>query len=173
MANINPDMTSNTAPAGTCSASTELNASYLAFNAFDYDTTTAGLCWATSAGAGGTGWLQYNGTVAYVCTQYDVQAEINPADPDRAPNDWTFLGSNDGTTWGTLDTQVDQVFSSGETKNYPLAGNTTAYLFHRINITANNGDTYLTLEELTLTGTIPVAGGGGYKTRATLMKVGG
>ena len=42
--------------------------------------------------------------------------------PERDPQDWTLQGSNDGQTWTTLDTQVDQSFAERfQTKQYPVA----------------------------------------------------
>jgi fibronectin type 3 domain-containing protein len=102
---------------------------------------------------GTTGWLQYDFGVnsAQVIKRYTmVSATLIPA---RDPKDWQFQGSHDGTTWTTLDTQINQTF---EFRAYQRAfdiGNTTAYRYYRLNVTANNGDgAFLHLSELGLWG---------------------
>ena len=50
-----------------------------------------------------------------------------------------MLDTRSGVTWPT----------SGETKSFTFA-NSTAYLYYRLNITANNGDTYLSVATLNL-----------------------
>jgi hypothetical protein len=95
---------------------------------------------------GGSKWYGYNSPANWL--QYDFGAgnaqvvkryTINVADVDtRDPKDWTFLGSQDGSTWTTLDTQSNQTFPNRRLNTYNL-GNTTAYRYYRLNITANNG----------------------------------
>ena len=93
---------------------------------------------------GGTGWLQYQLASAasvdtYILTSAgDVQ--------QRDPAAWQFQGSNNGTTWTTLDTQTGQVFANrSQAQSYSLT-NTTAYLYYRLNITANNGGSAYSLQ---------------------------
>lgn len=58
----------------------------------------------------------------------------------RDPVDWTFSGSNDGTTWTELDSQTGVRFNSRyESKTFTFE-NDTAYAYYKINITKNNGD---------------------------------
>lgn len=72
-------------------------------------------------------------------------AAINPyfyqigGDPLWFPTDWTFEGSNDGTTWTVLDTRADQLFFPGEIKKVLVVGNSTAYAWYRYNISAWSG----------------------------------
>jgi len=87
---------------------------------------------------GSTGWIQYDfGSGVRTITRYTV---ATPGDvPERDPRDWELLGSNDGSTWTTLDTQSGQTFSTRfEMKGYPVA-RPAAYRYYRLNITANNG----------------------------------
>jgi len=88
-----------------------------------------------------TGWIQYDfgANNAQTVKRYT----INSADvPGRDPKNWTFLGSQDGSTWTTLDTQNNQSFIIQSAQNTYNIGNTTAYRYYRLNITANNGDAY-------------------------------
>lgn len=84
-------------------------------------------------------WLQYKFSlegVIPIVTKYTITSRNN-AGAARAPSDWTFLGSNDGSTWTTLDTQTDQfVGDTANLKSTYSFTNTTAYQYYRINITA-------------------------------------
>jgi hypothetical protein len=63
---------------------------------------------------------------------------------------WTFEGSNDGSAWTTLDTQTGQTTWTLLTKAYDFT-NSTAYLYYRLNVSANNGDaTFLEISEITI-----------------------
>ncbi|HEY8900804.1 MAG TPA: RICIN domain-containing protein [Chthoniobacterales bacterium] len=96
-----------------------------------------------------TGWLQYDfgASNAQVVKRYT----INSADvATRDPKDWQFQGSQDGSTWTTLDTQSGQSFLVVMSQNTYNIGNTTAYRYYRINVTANNGATGTAIAELGL-----------------------
>jgi fibronectin type 3 domain-containing protein len=94
----------------------------------------------------GSKWYGYNSPANWL--QYDFGAgnaqvvkryTISVADvATRDPKDWTFLGSQDGSTWTTLDSQSNQTFPNRLQNIYDL-GNTTAYRYYRLDITANNG----------------------------------
>lgn len=106
--------------------------------------------WASASGP--PQWLQAQVTNAQICGGYDISAR--PSAPDQAPNAWTFLGSNDGATWTTLDTRSGQVFSAGETKHYTFL-NSIVFNYYRINITAVNGGGVAAISELTFLGVTP------------------
>jgi hypothetical protein len=98
-----------------------------------------------------TGWLQYdfgagNAQVVkrYTLTSADVAA--------RNPKSWNFQASQDGISWSTLDTQSDQSFVIPMTMNSYNIGNTTAYRFYRLDITANNGAGGVAISEFGLWG---------------------
>jgi fibronectin type 3 domain-containing protein len=97
-----------------------------------------------------TGWLQYDfgSGNAQVVKRYTVSsADV----AGRDPKDWQFLGSQDGSTWTTLDSQSGQVFANRVQQNVYNIGNTTAYRYYRINVTANNGDAFsMAISELGL-----------------------
>ncbi|WP_055585733.1 ThuA domain-containing protein [Streptacidiphilus griseoplanus] len=70
--------------------------------------------------------------------------------PGRDPKDWTLQGSADGSSWTTLDTRSGQSFPDRfQTRQFTF-GNTTAYPFYRLNITANSGESATQLAELRL-----------------------
>jgi len=98
-----------------------------------------------------TGWLQYD--FGSGNEQLIKRYTINSADvPARDPKDWQFQGSQDGSTWTTLDTQSGQTFIAPMAQNTYNIGNTTAYRYCRINITANNGATGVAIGDLGLWG---------------------
>jgi hypothetical protein len=142
-----PDMTANNSPSGTALASTENAASNAAWIAMSNDSANS---WVTTT-PNTTGFLQFgfnNGQTAKIIKKYIIEGQTGQ--PTRAPRDWTFKGSNDGTTFTTLDTQTNQYFSSGERKTYNNFTNTTSYVFYRLDITANNGSTSVSIQEFEL-----------------------
>jgi hypothetical protein len=98
---------------------------------------------------GTAGWLQYDVGHTERVQRYAVTSggDLVPRDP----KDWQFQGSNDGTTWTTLDAQGNQAFSRRfEPKTYVIA-NPSFYRYYRLNVTANNGDVvFTTLSEFAL-----------------------
>ena len=123
----------NRARGGTSSASNQNYPSESSSKAFD----GTGSRWSNNVSSM-TGWLQYDfgAGIIWAVTRYDVTS-ISIA-PERDPRDWTFLGSNDGINWTTLDTQAGQTFSRSQTRQF-LFSNTNGYRYYRFNVTAVNG----------------------------------
>jgi regulation of enolase protein 1 (concanavalin A-like superfamily) len=133
----------NLAFSGTATASTYTQASEAPGEAFDTD---PGSKWFATAA---TGWLQYDfgANNAQVVKRYTVSsADV----ATRDPKDWTLQGSQDASTWTTLDTQSGQLFANRLQQNTYNIGNTTAYRYYRLNITADNGATHVAVAELGL-----------------------
>ena len=123
----------NVATGGTASDSGNTSG---AMSAFDQNT---GSGWFYK---GTTGWLQYDLGHTERVQRYAITSagDLVPRDP----KDWQFQGSNDGTTWTTLDTQSNQAFAQRfELKTYAIA-NPSFYRYYRLNVTANNGDSVFT-----------------------------
>jgi hypothetical protein len=98
---------------------------------------------------GPTGWLRYDfgtGNAQTVKRYTPVSADV----ANRDPKTWTFQGSNDGSTWTTLDTQSNQAFPTRNHANVYNIGNTTAYRYYQLDVTANNGGGALAIAELGL-----------------------
>jgi hypothetical protein len=87
-----------------------------------------------------TGWVQYDfgANNAQAVKRYTITSGNDV--PGRDPKNWQFQGSQDGSTWTTLDTQSGQTFADRFQQNTYDIGNTTAYRYYRLNITLNNGD---------------------------------
>jgi hypothetical protein len=145
-----PAMTSNTTPSGVSAASNEANPTFLAWKAFDRDSTSTE--WSTS-GTSGIGWLSYDfgSGNAKVITYYSVLGRPT-TEPNTTvqPKDWTFEGSNNGSSWTSIDSRTAApVWGAGELRTYSAA-NTTAYRYYRINVSANWGSSNLAIGELAM-----------------------
>lgn len=85
---------------------------------------------------------------SHIATSYSVTSANDF--PARDPKNWSLQGSNNGTSWTTLDTRTGQTFASRFlTKTYTFS-NTTAYSYYRLNVTANNGGAELQIAEIGL-----------------------
>ena len=146
-----------TSPTGTVFASAYYSGfhPYQAFNGehlLSNATTTRWVVETTSASH-----IGYIGTEKRVLKSYRLMAQTVA----RLPKRFTVQGSHNGTSWTTIDssyTSSDYVgngaFLWGDLQS--TAGNTVAYLYHRINITANNGDgTFTVLDELEFNTVLP------------------
>ncbi len=122
----------NLATGGTASASAA-PAGAAASQAFDGNNGTK---W-YSGDSVPTGWLQYQLASAKALNQYTLTSANDV--PQRDPATWQFQGSNNGATWTNLDTQSAQVFVNRAQTNIYNFTNTTAYIYYRLNVTANNG----------------------------------
>jgi hypothetical protein len=125
---------------GTSAAQGEnTTAGEVATNAFDNNTATKWLDFATNNPATRASWLQYRYAGANQCvvTQYTLTT-ANDA-PERDPKNWRLLGSNDGgTNWLTLDLRTGETFASRfQTRSFSTT-NTRAFNLYRLQIDAVN-----------------------------------
>ena len=140
------NMTTDSAPSPFVASASPEYASYLAWNAFSGTTSyalinaTSGY-WQIDLGSGNT----------YIISSYEIRVNTIP-EPNRAPKDWTLQGSNNGSTWTTIDTVTNETsWGNGEKRRFVCDTITTAYRYFRLAVTANNGDASFTkLEELFL-----------------------
>jgi len=116
--------------------------------AFDLDITSKWYAGDTNA----TGWLAYQfpGTDSHVVTSYSITSANDM--PGRDPSAWELQGSNDGSSWVTVDQRTAQVFAGRRQTNPYTCANATAYRWYRLLVTANSGATSLQLAELVLYG---------------------
>ena len=141
-----PKMTSNTIPSGIVDASsyyTSTNTAnpYKAFNG----TTLGDNGWDGWTPIGTTGWLSYDfGFIAKV-NSYSIRPLNFNLGVNRSPKNWTFEGSNNGTVWDVLDTRTNINNWVLETTKYFKIETTAKYRMYRLNITANNGETFLSI----------------------------
>lgn len=129
-----PVMTSATAPSGTVffddNAGQGEAAGFEAWKVFDGDPVTYMELVGTVSGIVG-----YQFPSAVAVHKYEMTARADTA--IGSPKAWTLQGSNNGTTWTTLDTRTNVGWFAGQSRQYALT-NTTAYTYYRLNITANS-----------------------------------
>ena len=156
---------------GYTSAASSINSStHDAYNAFDNDNATY---WASANTYDSSGSyigsitttsssVAYTGEFCQICIPYAIVPAtytIIPAItdfPSSAPKTWIFTGSNNGTTWTTLDNQnIPYAFSNGagvaHTITIPVT--TLTYRYFRLIVQTNNGTVFYTsLGGLQITG---------------------
>ena len=136
-----PKMFSNVNSNIIVSASSEYNTSYSAYKAFNRILNNEG--WISN---GRTGFLKVDLFNGFIAKYYSVTYERTEL--TGSPNTWTFQGSNDNSTWETLDTRTGETtWYYREKKCYKLS-NTKSFRYYRINVTANNGLVWMGIGEL-------------------------
>ncbi len=143
-----PLMTSSTAPSGVASASSEYPGTP-AWQAFSENHGG----WVTNAtGLSTPQWLQYAFTSAKIILSYSIQPWSNDTFHPRWLSGWHLDGSNDGTTWTTLDTRTAIIQRDWVPflPNYYAVTAPGSYRYYRLVITANGGDPYVGLQNLGL-----------------------
>ena len=124
-------------------AESQYNNDHAALYAFDGNSNTR---WAS--GGGVPSWIQIQFPTEVVCNAYQITSR-NDGYYNQAPREFRLEGSNDGTTWRTLDTQTGIVFNQNETKLFDFI-NERAYLYYRIYVTASNGGDYVAISKFEL-----------------------
>jgi hypothetical protein len=155
-----PLMTSNTTPSGIANASSTTNFSggIGPYGAFDRNLSTL---WESAVA---TAWLSYQFPTGKIIKRYGFFSYFSNS---ANPRTWTFEGSNDGSTWTTLDTQTNFITTISTFYSFDISSNVTSYLYYRINISATQavvprGPIVMSLEmsEITTLYGTAVAGGG-------------
>jgi len=151
-----PDMTSNTAPSGTASASDTIGGDRIAFRAFDDSNVDANTdCW-HSANVAHPHWVRYQFTSAKTIAKYTVSARDGGT---NAPEDFTFEGSDNGSDWDVLDTiSGEDTWASQETKTY-YVDTPASYTYYQLNISKSiSGDNYVAVGEMEMMAEVLLSG---------------
>lgn len=128
-----PIMTSNISPKGVASCTGGLSNAYTLFNGdlltnFKFSTGSLPLFFE----------YQFTGPEVINSYQYWYRGGI----PSRTPNTWIFEGSNNGSSWTTLDTQTGVTTATWNAQySFSLRfsfSNSTPYLYYRMNISVAN-----------------------------------
>ncbi|MFD1986525.1 hypothetical protein ACFSOZ_29225 [Mesorhizobium newzealandense] len=169
-----PRMTSLTAPSGTVSSQ---NATADAWELFDKSSKTGSVI---SSGTGA--WVQYRlaSSARKVCNAYWVQANGAAAESQDMPTQWEVQGSNDGSTWVTIDSRQGQTGWAASERRYYEFFNKTAFEYLRWDAEGGGGpdSTNMSLAEwapnedgdlmmpfnLTASSTVGINGGTGFQT---------
>src|SRR5690606_38886916 len=70
--------------------------------------------------------------------------------PERDPQDWTVLGSLDGTTWTTLDSRSRGPFEQRQQRTTFTIANPGAYRFYRVDFAPKPGVSHFQVAEVSL-----------------------
>jgi len=163
---IIPNMTSNTAPSGVASVSTEYAVANTAYVPMKATMGDAAGGWLTN-GAALPQWIEYQFAAPTKIYGYGFMPWYVDNYPGRTPKSWQFQGYN-GATWDVLDTQTNfSLFSSSASNIYKIVIAPVTYTRFRMYITANNGNAYTGLGGFLIYGAGPV----GLYTMDSLGKV--
>jgi hypothetical protein len=151
--NLLPALTGDNTENGIATASTTFSSAFAAYKAFDDQLVDSS--WVTAQNVK-TGWLAYEFTSEKTVTKYAITPRVYIASgtdvgKKESPKDWTFEGWN-GSEWVVLDTQTNITDWTPGTATEFSINNTTKYKKYRINITANNGYTWLGISEFDMFG---------------------
>ena len=151
---------------------------YPAKNAFDGNTSGTATRWlAYKPTNTESTFITYKFNAATLVNAYRIWGGSGPRDF----KDWTFEGSDDGTTWTVLDTQTGESNWNKNNSSVRLYRfkNKKAYLYYKFNCTANNGDNLTQTYEMEFYCISSLAlgdcsathePGGAFTVRATLAK---
>ncbi|WDF55828.1 EndoS/ChiA family endoglycosidase [Mucilaginibacter sp. KACC 22063] len=90
-------------------------------------------------------WVQFKPNIAATVVSYTITSANDV--PARDPKNWTLQGSNNGTSWTTLDTQTNQSFASRFLKKTYAISNTTSYAYYRLSISAPQSGSVIQFSE--------------------------
>jgi hypothetical protein len=135
------DLTSNTSHSPFVASASSHAGANDAWGAFAFDVGGTPHYWFANAT---TGWLQMDLGSASILGSYALSnvSAVGAPSASQMAKTWIMQGSNDGTTWTTVDTRASETgWSPAQSRTYTCATVTTAYRYFRITISANNGDT--------------------------------
>lgn len=139
-----PDMTADNLPAGyVASASqTDYGAAYRPFDGVE----GGSVFWGMNTDVG---WLRIQFPSQRMVVGYTI---VNRNITNQHPTAWQLQGSNDGTSWTTVDSRTGQTgFAADEARTYQVA-TPGLFLYYRLNITDNSANANIAvLTELNFT----------------------
>lgn len=148
-----PAMTSNTAPLGTVTVSSYYVTDPTRNGYAAFTDTPSSTEWITATNST-TGTLQYDfgSGNAKIITYYSITGVPSwDAVLARGPKTWILEGSNNGSTYTTIDAKTNVPAWAADEKRIYNINNTTAYRYYRLNVSANQGDTtYLAVNQMEL-----------------------
>ena len=130
---ITPNMTANAAPNGTASSSNSSASAYQVFNRNKAESIVLD--------GGSSGWVQYqfgSGGQKIADAYWLTAAKNAPSNADYFTQ-WELQGSNDGTTWVTLDSRDGETGWAGSETRYFEFENSTAFEYYRLKFSGGGG----------------------------------
>jgi hypothetical protein len=140
-------MTSNNSPFPyVISASSQYSAQYEPWKAFNKNIIDVQESWLASTKSG---WIQVKLASPKTVVGYEIH-NTSGTSVGNAPRSFTFEGSNNGSSWYTLDIRSDETnWGTSESRYYTFI-NSNPYLYYRLNVAVNNGTNYLGIAELAI-----------------------
>lgn len=126
-----PRQYSSTGTNGVTIVASSQDATNQAYRAFNGERATY---WQT--GVTGVCDIRHQYTYKKAVNSYSIRCNDSAS---GAPTAWVFAGSNDGTTFTTLDSRSSITFSGTNAINTYTCANATAYAYYKLSISANNG----------------------------------
>jgi len=123
-------MTSSSVPSPNKTSASSIGYYRYSYYAFNHDFTDIG--WSTDHYTL-SGWIKFDfgSGITKTIASYTVTGSSYQ---DRSPEDWTFEGSNDDSSWTVLDTRVDQKdWVSSEKRTYSVSS-PPPFRYYRLNI---------------------------------------
>ena len=111
--------------------------------AFDGDELTASSKWFANASSG---WISGDLGATRDVNAYAITSGNDI--PNRDPKNWTFQGSDDNSTWVTLDTQTDQSWSGRNQRRTYILAATASYRYYKLSVSAVQSGSELQVAEL-------------------------
>lgn len=108
--------------------------------------------WAT-AYSSGTGWIQVKLKEPKKIVAYDLYPNTNSGTADQNiqnPKSWKLLGSNDGSSWVELDSQILKNWTSVGIGKMFKVKKPGEYQYYRLNVTATFGSDIVSIGEIKL-----------------------
>jgi hypothetical protein len=100
--------------------------------AFDHSASSKWLDFASKS------WIQVSVGTPKSLVSYSLTSANDH--PERDPCQWTISGSNDGTTWTSIETRTSESFASRfQQRDFILAAPSGTYLYYRIDMTCKSG----------------------------------
>jgi hypothetical protein len=91
-------------------------------------------------------WISLQLPSAIILNSYTITATMDVL--ARCPRAWVIAGSNNGTTWASIDTQSNISWTLGQSKSFNVSPG-VAYLYYLIQVTQNqSGDSLVQVGEL-------------------------
>lgn len=127
------------------------------WHAFDGVINDPESAWATAGQTNTTGYLRVEMPENKKLISYEIFPSLNSNFLTSSPNTWTLQGSNNGSSWTTLDSRTgvaDWDTTKVSSKVFYISNfeANSSYKYYQINVTANNTGRYLLISELKLFG---------------------
>lgn len=149
--NISPIMTSNTTPNPyVVTTSNNYDDDYAGWKAFTRTLIDTKDSWLTAENVI-TGWICIDLGSREVIDGFALVSRNSPTNYNKVfPKNFTFEGSNDGINFTVLKTITEEFIETNMERKFYMLDNQVCYRYYKINITKNNGGSYVGIGNIEL-----------------------